>query len=124
LGTRVVLARLPGILLGVLRQILDQPDLEVVGVVEDPAMVLGTVERTSADVVVLGEDGDSAGVAARVVERHPGVNVLAVTPDARQAFLYRLRPTRTALGELSPDRLLTAIRAPGDVPPTGAETPT
>jgi hypothetical protein len=39
------------------------------------------------------------------------IAVLGLTADARQAFLYRLRPQRISLGEVSPANLVAAIRA-------------
>jgi DNA-binding NarL/FixJ family response regulator len=106
-----VLAGLPGILLDVVRQVLDQPDLEVVVAIDDATEMLQTIGHSNADVVVLGVEGELPAVASQILDQYPHVNVLAVTPDARRAYLYKLEPQLTALGELSPDRLLTAIRA-------------
>jgi DNA-binding NarL/FixJ family response regulator len=110
--TRVLLACLPGILADIFRQILDQPDVEVVGVVDDPVETLLDTGSTQADVVVLGiREAELPGLAGQLLDEYPRINVLAVTPDARRAFLYKLRPELVALGEASPDRLLAAIRA-------------
>jgi DNA-binding NarL/FixJ family response regulator len=108
---RVLLANLPSMLAGVVEQVLDQSDLEVVGVVSDHVEVLLTTGRTRADVVVLGiDEATLPGPGKRLLEEHPHVKVLAVTPDGRRAFLYELRPHLVPLGEASPDRLLEAIR--------------
>jgi DNA-binding NarL/FixJ family response regulator len=108
---RVLLANLPSMLAGVVEQVLDQADLEVVGVVSDHVEVLLTTGRTRADVVVLGiDEATLPGPSKRLLEEHPHVKVLAVTPDGRRAFLYELRPHLVPLGEASPDRLLEAIR--------------
>jgi DNA-binding NarL/FixJ family response regulator len=109
---RVLLARLPAILSDVFQEILNQPDVKVVGITDDPVQTLLDTGRTRPDVVVLGiSPADLPGLAAQLVDEYPHINVLAVTPDARSAFLYSLRPELVALGTASPERLLAAIRA-------------
>jgi DNA-binding NarL/FixJ family response regulator len=108
---RVLLANLPLILAGLVERVLDQADLEVVGVVSDHVEVLVATGRTRADVVVLGiEEAALPGPASHLLEEYPHAKVLAVTPDGRRAFLYELRPHLVPLGEASPARLLDAIR--------------
>jgi DNA-binding NarL/FixJ family response regulator len=109
---RVLLANLPRMLAGVLEEVLDQADLEVVGVVTDHVEILLATGRTATDVVVLGiEEAELPGPARRLLDEYPHVKVLAISPDGRRAFLYELRPHIIPLGEASPDRLLGAIRA-------------
>jgi DNA-binding NarL/FixJ family response regulator len=112
LPIRVMLARLPAILSDVFREILDRPDVQVVGVTDSPVETLLDIGSSRPDVVVLGiSPADLPGLAAQLVDEYPHVHVVAVTPDARSAFLYSLRPELVALGTASPERLLAAIRA-------------
>jgi hypothetical protein len=69
---------------------------------------------------------DQPGLAAQLVDEYPHVHVVAVTPDARSAFLYSLRPELVALGTATPERLLAAIRAAGgaELPGGGSGPPT
>jgi DNA-binding NarL/FixJ family response regulator len=120
LPIRVLLAHLPAILSDVFRQVLDRPDVQVVGVTDSPVETLLHTGSSRAEVVVLGiSPADLPGLAAQLVDEYPHVNVLAVTPDARSAFLYSLRPELVALGTATPQRLLAAIRATGADPPGG-----
>lgn len=69
-------------------------------------------EGPGADVYVMTtETPENEAVPVSMLLNAPRSRVLALSSDARQAFLYELRPHRTALGELSRDRLLDAVRA-------------
>jgi len=95
----------------VVEQVLDQPDLEVIGVVGDHLEILLSTRLTEADVIVLGiQEAALPGPVDRLLQEHPHVKVLVVTPDGRRAFLYELRRHAVPLGQASPDRLLDAIR--------------
>ncbi|HYH78825.1 MAG TPA: hypothetical protein VEX86_03490 [Longimicrobium sp.] len=93
-----------------LREILAQaPDVEVVD---------GLVPRGGGDappgpdVVLLStRDPENETAPALMLSRFPRSRVLALSGDARRAFLYELRPHRTPLGELGRERLLAAVRA-------------
>lgn len=112
---RVALAVEPPVLRDVLREILAQaPDL----VLLDGAPVDDTREIPAhADVVVITDPSpENDTVPALMLYRSPRTRVLALSGDARHAFLYELRPHRTPLGELGRERLLAAVRAaaPGE----------
>ncbi|MET0398111.1 MAG: hypothetical protein ABW277_15025 [Longimicrobiaceae bacterium] len=69
-------------------------------------------EPSPIDVLVLSmNDPENEAVPARMLYRAPRSRVLALSSDARHAFLYELRPHRAALGELGRERLLAAVRA-------------
>jgi hypothetical protein len=94
------------------RQIIEytaahHPQLEIVAHVMRPVALLEAIERTDAECVITGFD-DEAEVAGTLRER-PGVMVLAVAEDEREAFLYQLLPHKRRLGQLSPPRLLEVL---------------
>src|SRR6266571_423761 len=71
-----------------------------------------TVAEAEADVVVLGlPDEELPSEYAGLLSARPQTRLLGVSGDGRRAFLYELRPYRSALGEVSPQTLLDAIRA-------------
>ena len=97
----------------ILREIIEravggEPDLELVQ--SGPERSLrAAVEASAAEFVISGADHDFAEVA-RLLDERPRLRVLAVAGDGREAFLYELRPTRTALGEVSQQAIVDAIR--------------
>ncbi|HEY0150514.1 MAG TPA: hypothetical protein VGB92_00860 [Longimicrobium sp.] len=114
---RVALAVEPPVLRDVLREILAQaPDLVLLDGAPPP--VDGSREVPAhADVVVITDPSpENETVPALMLYRSPRTRVLALSGDARHAFLYELRPHRTPLGELGRERLLAAVRAaaPGE----------
>lgn len=87
----------------VLREILaPAPDVELLD---------GAPDRPPDVVVITDRDPENETVSAPMLYRFPRSRVLALSGDARHAFLYELRPHRTALGELGRERLLAAVRA-------------
>jgi hypothetical protein len=87
-----------------------EPDLDLVGELPDPADLAALVEGDVPDVVIVGEDAEIDALAAALFRRCPSVRVLEVVADGRAANLYRLRPTREFIGNLSPDSLVAAVR--------------
>ena len=92
-------------------------DMQVVGTPETRESLLMAVGRTAADVVILGltreEEARAEDVHAYdvLLYTYPRLKVLAVTGSGRHAILYELRPHRTALGNVSPEALLAAVRS-------------
>ncbi len=107
---RIVTA-LPGMLGQIVTEILrEQPDMELVDEVPDAALSQA-VDRTGAQFVLVGvDDGCEAERLRPMLDRHPRLKVLAVEDDGRRGFLYELRPRRRPLGEMSPPRLVEALR--------------
>lgn len=79
---------------------------------DDEVQVLAdTGDDAPADVVVLSQpDPDNDTAPLSMLYRSPRTRVLALGTDARRSVLYELRPHRTALGELSRESLLGALR--------------
>jgi hypothetical protein len=105
------------------RVVAPEPDLQVVGAVEGLDTLAGEVERTDADVVILGlRDERLLGSLDALLYAHARLRILAVTGEGRTALLYELRPHRMPIGAVpaaAPERasvswkeLLHAIRTP------------
>ena len=110
--TRILLVEMPRMLCDILADVLSaEPDMEVVGVLSSRGKLRATVAETRADVVVLAL-GDSRlpKDCERLLRAHPRLRVLGVTSEGRRGFLFGLRPLKASLGELSPQRLVNAIR--------------
>ena len=100
-----------------LREILtaafeEQNVVQLVGQCATHAELPGLIDRVQPDVVVAGCDESEVEVLGRqLVESHPWLTLLAVTGDGRCCILFRLTPSVTRLGELSPAGLIDAVRA-------------
>jgi DNA-binding NarL/FixJ family response regulator len=107
--TRILLAGLPRLLQEIVTDALKgEEEVEVVGVVDLAEDLARTARSTEATVVILGDDDPS--VVVSLLERQPRLGVLAVGADARESWLYALRPERVRLGDLSPRSLVSAVR--------------
>ncbi len=113
--TRIVLAGISRMLSDIITDVVtSQADMEMVGMVADPGMLATTVAEADADVVVLGvPDAELPSEYTMLLGARPQTRLLGVSGDGRRAFLYELRPHRSALGEVSPQALVEAIRAAG-----------
>jgi DNA-binding NarL/FixJ family response regulator len=88
-----------------------EPDMAVVGRLSSREELGSVVAKTGAQVVVLGLSDSGVPDDCRALLRsHPQTRVLGVASAGRQGVLYELRPIEAPLGELSPDRLVQAIR--------------
>ena len=92
---------------GVLRDIIDttlaaQQDIEVVRSVSS---------GPPPDVVVIGlRESETPETAEDLFGHYPYARVLGIAGDGRRVYMHELRPHRVALGELSPEQLIEAIR--------------
>jgi hypothetical protein len=109
---RVVVADLPGILTDIVLATLERPPDLCVTVVAPGGSAVALADATDADVAILG--GAHEGLPPRgyeLLRRRPWMNILTIHSDGREAFLHQLRPVERALGEISPQTLLDAVRA-------------
>jgi len=107
--TRILLVEMPRMLRDIVVGVLaDKPNMEVVAEAAAMSEVPETVLETGADVVVVGRDDPP--LADTLLERAPGLRILAMTADGRESWLYELCPQRVPLGEISPERLVSEIR--------------
>jgi DNA-binding NarL/FixJ family response regulator len=92
------------------RTIKAQPDMEVLvdaRAVED----IGADGASAPDFVVCGLDFPWLPDQYRtLLEEQPHAKVLGIDAAGGHAYLYELRPQRVAIGEVSPDDIVEAIR--------------
>jgi DNA-binding NarL/FixJ family response regulator len=91
------------------RAVTGQPDMEIVDELPHDQMRAEALMRTAADVVISAGNHDP-GAVQQLLEELPRLKVLVVSGDGRDTALYELRPTRTPLGEVSPQTIVDAIR--------------
>ena len=102
----------PGLWSETIRGVLEaDADIEVRGEIDDCTQIDQAVDRTEADVVVwLTADMDRViEPCKRLLARLPRIRVLAVK-DGTKASVWRMRPTRRRLGQLSPETLVREVR--------------
>jgi hypothetical protein len=113
--SKIVLFDLPRITREIIEQAVGaEPDMVIVdGFAADASLadasLADAVGRSEPDFVISGRDYEFAEVCA-VLDERPRLRVLTVVEDGREATLYELRPTRTPLGEVSPQTIVEAIR--------------
>jgi hypothetical protein len=112
--TRILLAALPQMLADIVSEVVaHEPDMQVVGAVDDSSEIADAALAVDADFLVVGVTGGALPDACEaLLELNPAARVLAVARDGRQSFLYRLEPRARPLGELDPGVLVSAIRSP------------
>jgi len=106
---RILVGEMPRLM----RDIVDgavesQRDMQLVGHCAD-AELADAVERHEANVVIMRESATLAGdLHTRLLCTHPGLKVVVMTGDGRDATLFEMR--HIYLAEPSPTALLSAIR--------------
>jgi hypothetical protein len=109
---RILIAGMPQFLADVVRDTLNgHADLDLVD--DDcAAEVLLTPEALEMpDVLIVGLNGGVLpAFCAPLLYGNPQMKVLAVSATGHDSALFELRPHRVALGNVTPDGLLAAIR--------------
>lgn len=108
---RVVLVDLPQMLSDIIRDILGrETDIVVAGETRtDDAELVEVLPEV--DVAIVGTvDHELPPPCLELMRAHPHTRVLTVSGDARESFLYELRPWKMPLGSISPETLLEAVR--------------
>lgn len=110
---RILLAGMPLMLLDMIADIVAlRAEMMVAGKMQDTADIVTAAKKTRADVVILNEPAIGASQNyEKLLYSRPRLGVLSITSDGRQFFLHKLRPVRTALGEVAPESLAQAIRS-------------
>lgn len=109
----------------VMATISDQPDIEIVGVLEEEASILGTVEQSPPDVLIVGLDRseDRPHICDILLDRFPHMRILALAAEHNSTIFYwaslDIRSNRI---ENSEESLLSALRGHKLVPATFQET--
>lgn len=109
---RVVTAELPRLLNDIIDAVLTSAaDIRLIGRAANHAELLELARQLHPDVVITGLDvSGSPGLGWELFIHNPLLRVLGVVGEGRQTFVYELRPHQTALGELSPETLIAAVR--------------
>ena len=74
----------------VLATISDQPDIEIVGEIQDDARIVPVVEETHPDflIVALERPDERPRVCDVVLERYPGIRIIALAPEHNISMYY------------------------------------
>jgi DNA-binding NarL/FixJ family response regulator len=109
---RVLTGELPGILNDLIGTLLEaEGDIRVIGKARNRSELRELTRRVRPDVIIIGvEEPNATAVGWDLYAGDPLVRVLGVVGEGRQTFVYELRLHRTALGELSPQELIAAVR--------------
>jgi AmiR/NasT family two-component response regulator len=97
----------------VLATISDQPDIEIVGQVQDEAEIESVVERTRPDFLIVAlEKSDRLPRTCRTaLQNHPHMKVIAIAPNRNSTIFYwaslNIRSNRI---ESSEESVLSALR--------------
>ena len=91
------------------RAVAGQPDMEIVDDLPRDGIRAEALLRTRADVLISAGDHDDVELN-RLLQELPRLKVLVVSADGRDTTCLELRPTRTPLGEVSPQTIVDAIR--------------
>jgi hypothetical protein len=97
----------------ILTTLSDQPDIEIVGEVEDEADIMERVESTNPDFVIIAQDVPRKGpnVCDMVLRRRPDIRVIAVAPHHNYLVYYWASPDiRSRHVEASEEALLGVLR--------------
>ena len=109
---RVLLAEMAPLLRDIVTDAVSQePGVELVGTVGGQDEFLPALGRQRVDVLVLGaRETDDVVLAEQVWVSSPRVKVLMIAPGGRNAVLHALWPHKVALGDVSPQGLVAAMR--------------
>ncbi len=89
--------------------------MQVVGEVEGEADVDELLRASKADVVVFDQAGlASSGHGERLMRDHRGLRLLVLSDSGRAAALHWLEPRSVVCANVSPERLVNAIRGSFD----------
>lgn len=103
---RILLMDMPRMLREVVREVIARdPRLTIVGELPERGERLLDALPYDPEVVVTGSAGLSDDAVDELLTARPRVRVLAIGADGGRTVVYRLRPERMLLGELSPAAL-------------------
>jgi hypothetical protein len=107
---QIALLDLPHLLADVVREAFHGDPELVVEVLEDGSGVQGIL-AAHPDVAIVGlADPTHYPAAERLLRQWPYLDLFAISPDARQAWIHELVPTARPLAEVSADSLRWAVR--------------
>ena len=109
---RVLVANHPRLMRDlVLATVSDQPDIEVLGALEDESQIAQVVAETQPDFVIVALDKphERPAICDYLLSRHPMVKVLAVDPEQDNSVFF-WSDIRSAAIESSEAGILNVIR--------------
>src|SRR6266496_1787608 len=108
---RILVAISRPILASIVRSALGvDPDWELVEA-DDRESLPDLAKRLEPDVVILEQNGgDLTGSCCELLWAAPGLKVLLLANDGREAFVWELRPERVPLGGISTAALRETVR--------------
>jgi DNA-binding NarL/FixJ family response regulator len=110
---RIVMAETPRMIRDIVHEtVADHVDMLVVGEYSERAACLKAVAAEAPDIVIFGTSEPSdPELPTQLFLTSPHIKVLMLAISGRSAVLYELRPHATTFGDVSPQRLLAAIRS-------------
>ena len=112
--TRVLVANQPRLMRElVLETICDQPDIEVVGELQDDNQISDMVEQTHPDFLIVALRGNERPpICDELLHRHPEMRILALAPDRNSSIFYWASlDIHAQTVEASQEGVLSALRA-------------
>ena len=109
---RVLVANYPRLMRDlVLATVSDQPDIEVLGALDDESQIAKVVAETHPDFVIVGLDrpDERPAICDYLLSRYPLVKVLAVAPEQDNTVFF-WSDIRSAAIESSEESILKVIR--------------
>jgi len=109
---RVLVANYPRLMRDlVLATVSDQPDIEVLGALDDESQIARVVAKTQPDFVIVGLDrpNERPAICDYLLSRYPSVKVLAVAPEQNNSVFF-WSDIRSAAIESSEESILNVIR--------------
>ena len=88
---RVLVANRPRLIRElVMETISDQPDIEIVGEIQEEAEIESAVDKTRPDflIVALDKSDRLPAVCQPILEHHPQTRVIAIAPDRNSVMFY------------------------------------
>ncbi len=97
----------------VLETISDQPDIEIVGEVQEEGDILRVVEETEPDFLIIAFDQpmQRPRLCDALLRQHPGMRILALAPEQNSSISYWASlDIHSSRVEVSEEGVLSALR--------------
>ena len=94
--------------------VANAPGLELLAEVTGERPISADLGRTAAQAVIWIVDDAERADAHAILMGHPDLQIVTVESDGRRGSVWRMRPSREPLGELSPERLVAALSDPAE----------
>jgi chemotaxis response regulator CheB len=111
---RVLVANRPRLMRElVLATIADQPDIEIVGEIQDESEIENAIKNTAPDflIVALEKSNRLPAVCDFVLQNHPRMKVIAISPNRNSSIFYWASlQIKSSQIEASEDGVLGALR--------------